>query len=194
MIRLALVTAMLWASPLAAQEGAEMGDAVEGRADTLYTLLLQPQVENPAVAQARAAFASGGARACEGAEARIVLLEPDADGARTAYLVSRAQRAETVFTGGHYRTRLDANLATGAVEELGSGCETLSWDGADPDLEMRIAYLKRPGAAGPTEIDLLISRQVPFAIGLLAPPTVWPLLGGRADEPLDADPAMLAGE
>lgn len=188
-IALSLLVAV---APAGANDAATL---VEQRADALHAIVTAAPVEAPVVERARAAFGSAGLAACPGATARIAVLGPDGEGRHMAYLISQGD-AQQLYAGGHFRVELGADGSAGEPAVLGEGCDTIEWDAADEELAYRIAYLqRRAGAEGPSEIDLLLSRQAPFALGMVSPPRVWPLLGGRADEPIDADAAMAgAGE
>lgn len=175
-----------------AQEAEGAASEIESRADALYAALQASEGHDPAIAVARAAFSAANLTACPGATARIAILPPSADGSRFAYLVSEGG-AQRIFAGGHYRVPLAADGTAGTPVTLGKGCETIAWTDSEEDLAVRVAYLQRPaGTLGPSEIDLLLSRRAPFALGMVAAPYVWPLLGGRADQPIEAHETMLA--
>lgn len=187
----AAIVSFLVQGPVQAADGTAPSE-IENRADALFEALQSPERDEPAIAVARAAFAKANLAACPGAVSRIALLPPRADGSRLAYLVSEGD-AHRLFAGGHYRVVLATDGTAGVPEVLGTGCETIAWSEDEEDLAVRVAYLQRPaGTPAPNEIDLLLSHRAPFALGMVAAPYVWPLLGGRADQPIEAHETMMA--
>lgn len=140
------------------------------------------------LARATEAFAAAGAAPCAGAQARVVALAPRADGSVPAYLLSQSLGGG-VYGGGHFRLDLAPDGGAGELASFGD-CTLLAWDDTDEAENMQVAYLARPGAVAPSEIDVLVSHQLPFALGVVTGEVVWPLIGGSIADPVEADPDM----
>lgn len=187
------------AAPALADDTAEISlTGAEATARAIgYALAEEPPAPSAALAAAEAAFAASGHAMCDGGAARVIALEAPG-GVTQVYRLAMPDMESAVFTGGHLRVRVSEDGSTSDVERIGAGCERVEWDPADPDLDLGVAYIQRPGADRPDPVDLWLSSRIPFAVGVVTPPYVWPLIGGMATSRVEADEdmveAMLSGE
>ena len=143
---------------------------------------------------AQVAFDTANARACDGAQKRLVALQPEADGATPVYLLSISPQEDRLYPGGHYRVLIDSSGNARDVYDFGGGCDPIGWNLEDPELDVAVAYFQRPaGLTAPTEIDYWLSSRTPLFIGMVSAPYVWPMAGGEAGEAVEADGGMMSG-
>ncbi|QYJ06748.1 hypothetical protein [Qipengyuania flava] len=180
------------AMPAAAEDAGEISlTGAEATARAIgFALDEAPPQASSALAAAQAAIAASGHAVCEGGTGRLVALDAP-DGVTQVYRLSMPADDTAVFAGGHLRVRVAADGSASEVERIGASCQLIDWDPADPDIDLGVAYLQRPGADRPDPVDLWLSSRIPFAVGVVTPPFVWPLIGGMATSRVEADPDMI---
>ena len=181
------------AMPLAAQPGIDQAALAAAMAraealDELHDLLHEEgaaEAETLALQVAADRFARGDLALC-GADTPEYVVVPAESGANEVYILSDPASETSFPLAGHHRLVLDAAGTVTAEESLPGECRMADWGGDDEEgMALRAAYILRPDDAQPGVLDFFVSRNLPYALGVITSTGAWPVLGGYADEPTE---------
>ena len=144
--------------------------------------------EERRLADARAAALrereSRGLPLCSERPPRTIVLPREDDGTVPVYVMSARREAGVLPTGGHYRFDIDAAGAVAHWRVMADGCRDARWDVDDPELDKQVFVLAHTLDDHPNAVLMMLSRRLPFSMGVVTGDVIWPVIGGEITTPV----------
>ncbi|WP_239804840.1 hypothetical protein [Croceicoccus hydrothermalis] len=131
---------------------------------------------------------------CSERPPRTIILSTGADGTVPVYVMSARRDAGVLPTGGHYRFDIDGAGAVARWRVMAGGCRDARWDVDDPELDKQVFVLAHTLDDHPNAVLMLLSRRLPFSMGVVTGDVIWPVIGGEVTTPVPMMDDLLPAE